>query len=116
LNRNEKPAEVKRKRGRPRKIVPVAKPDHPIKREAPSENYFVLCNGKPVKNIRELADVMDEIEDHVFNYHVRPEHNDFAAWAKDVFQDVELAEKLAGVNDKEHLQLVVYKHIIHKLW
>ena len=111
--RRKKPAE-KRKRGRPRK--PIVKPDHPIKREAPAENYFVLCNGRPVKNIKELAEVMDDIEDHVFNYHVRPEHNDFSAWVKDIFHDVELAEKIAGVNDRKQLQLVVYKHITHQLW
>jgi hypothetical protein len=105
---------VKRKRGRPRKVRP--NPDHPIKREAPQENYFILCNGKPIRNIRELADIMDELEDHVFSHHVRPEHNDFAAWVKDVFKDVELAEKLSGANDKKHFQLVLYKHIAHKLW
>ncbi len=115
-NKNESPAAVKRKRGRPRKVVPIAKPDHPLKKEPPQENYFILCNGKPVKNVKELADIMDEIEDHVFSYHVRPEHNDFSAWVKDIFNDVELAEKLAGAKDRKSFQLVVYRHITHKLW
>jgi hypothetical protein len=116
LNKNDKSTGEKRKRGRPRKVVPILKPDHPIKREAPQDNYFILCNGRPVKNIKELADIIDELEDHVFNHHVRPEHNDFAAWVKDIFKDVELAEKLAGTKDKKHFQLVIYKHIAHNLW
>jgi hypothetical protein len=120
----------KRKRGRPpkNKTAPViqeelraipAAPDKTLKainRDAPETSYFILCNGKPVKNIKELADVMEEIEDQVFNHHVNTEKNDFAKWVKDIFNDIELAEKLAGVKEKKHMQLVLYKHITHKLW
>jgi hypothetical protein len=120
----------KRKRGRPpkKKIISEAKKEvlpelqtelitsTTVKRDAPETSYFMLCNGKPVKNIKELADVMEELEDKVFNYHVTPDKNDFATWIKDIFKDIELAEKLAGVKDKKHMQLVLYKHITHKLW
>lgn len=106
---------VKRKRGRPRKYRPF-NPDNPIRRDAPQENVFILCNGQPVKNVKELADILEKLEDHVFSHHVRPGHNDFSAWVKDVFKDAELAEKLTGVKDKEHMQLVLYKHVLHKLW
>ncbi|MBN2052818.1 hypothetical protein JW756_04915 [Candidatus Woesearchaeota archaeon] len=127
----------KRKRGRPPKkkqaleqAVPVQEiqtaqqplPDqqpaghHQVKNDAPETSYFILCNGKPVKNMIELADVMEEMEDQVFNHHVSPEKNDFAKWVNDIFKDAELAEKLAGVKDKKHMQLVLYKHITHKLW
>jgi hypothetical protein len=120
----------KRKRGRPpknKKLSEAKKEVLPelqtelitgvtIKRDAPDASYFVLCNGKPVKNIKELADVMEELEEQVFNHHVTPDKNDFATWIKDIFKDIELAEKLAGVKDKKHMQLVLYKHITHKLW
>lgn len=86
------------------------------KKDAPQEHYFILCNGKPLKNIKELADVLEDLEDHVFNFHVQPGKNDFATWIKDIFKDIELAETLAGVKDKKHMQLVLYKHITHKLW
>ncbi|MBN2142732.1 hypothetical protein JW711_05385 [Candidatus Woesearchaeota archaeon] len=114
--KSETKAQVPKKpRGRPRKH-PVSKDNHPLKKDAPQANYFVLCNGQPVKNVKELADIMDGLEDHVFSHHVRPEHNDFAAWVKDIIKDVELAEKLAQAKDKQHFQLVLYKHITHKLW
>lgn len=120
----------KRKRGRPPKkkrldevkkdAVPEMQTElitaNTIKRDAPETSYFVLCNGKPVKNIKELADVMEELEDQIFNHHVTPDKNDFATWIKDIFKDIELAEKLAGLKDKKHMQLVLYKHITHKLW
>ena len=122
----------KRKRGRPAKKRPEpeaqalqAKPgaESPkpetkpeIRRNAPDSNCFVLCNGKPVKNVKELADIMEDLEDHIFNHHVRPDHNDFATWVKDIFKDVELAQKLADAKDKKHMQLVIYKHITNKLW
>jgi hypothetical protein len=114
----EKKEEIKipRKRGRPAKPKPMLLSDHPLKKDAPVEKYFILCNGKPVKNIKELAEVMETLEDHVFNHHVRPEHNDFSAWVMDIFNDVELAQKLADAKDKQHTQLVIYKHITHKLW
>lgn len=120
----------KRKRGRPPKkkrldevkkdAVPEMQTElitaNTIKRDAPETSYFVLCNGKSVKNIKELADVMEELEDQIFNHHVTPDKNDFATWIKDIFKDIELAEKLAGLKDKKHMQLVLYKHITHKLW
>ena len=86
-----------------------------VLQDAPVENYFVLCNGRPLKNIKELADVMDEIEDHVFDHHVREDHNDFVAWVEGVFKEAELAKELAGAKDKKHTQLVIYKHLAHKL-
>jgi hypothetical protein len=130
MHRKSAVQKEKRKRGRPPKHKKAEKTgleerEMPklqesvqitIKSDAPETNYFVLCNGKPVKNIRELADVMEELEDQVFNYHVTPEKNDFANWVKDIFKDIELAEKLAGAKDKKHMQLVLYKHITHKLW
>ncbi|KYK24701.1 hypothetical protein AYK26_06535 [Euryarchaeota archaeon SM23-78] len=108
----------KRKRGRPPKKKPGRKPNKKkkLRKIAPKEKYFILCNGKPVKNIKELADILEELEDNVFNHHVRVDGNDFAKWVEDIFKDVELAEKIAGVKDKKHMQLVIYKHITHKLW
>ncbi len=118
----------KKKRGRPAKkrLEPTVQVlqeklstgnnEPELNKDAPASNYFVLCNGKPVKNVKELADIMELLEDHVFNHHVRPDHNDFATWVKDIFKDVELAQKLADVKDKGHMQLVIYKHIANKLW
>lgn len=82
-----------------------------LTRDVPEHHYFVLANGQPVKHVAELAAILDQLEDRVFNHHVRPDSNDFHNWVRDVFQDVELARKVLGINDKRHLQLVIYKHL-----
>lgn len=82
-----------------------------LTKEVPHHHYFILANGRPVKHVAELASLLDQLEDHVFNHHVTPDRNDFHNWVKDVFEDIELARKVAGVDDKRHLQLVIYKHL-----
>lgn len=82
-----------------------------LTRDIPQEKYFVLANGQPVKNVAELAAILDQLEDHVFHHHVTPDRNDFHSWVKDVFEDVELARKITGINDKKHLQLIIYRHM-----
>jgi hypothetical protein len=82
-----------------------------LTREVPAHQYFVLANGQPVKHVAELASILDQLEDHVFRHHVTPDRNDFHSWIKDVFQDVDLARKTLGIDDKRHLQLVIYRHL-----
>jgi hypothetical protein len=82
-----------------------------LTRDIPEENYFILANGQRVRNVAELAAILDQLEDHVFNHHVTPDKNDFHNWISDVFEDVELARKVSGVKDKKHMQLVIYRHI-----
>ena len=82
-----------------------------LTREVPGEKYFILANGQPVKNVAELASLLDQLEDRVFHHHVTPDRNDFHNWVKDVFEDVELARKMLNISDKKHLQLVIYKHM-----
>ncbi|MDD9954219.1 MAG: hypothetical protein OXR66_07855 [Candidatus Woesearchaeota archaeon] len=82
-----------------------------LTREVPDHQYFILANGKPVKHVAELASLLDQLEEHVFDHHVTPDKNDFHSWVKDVFADVQLARKIAGVGSKKRLQLVIYKHL-----
>lgn len=97
------------------KSVKKVAPKKKILENAPVEHYFILCNGQPVKNVKELADVLEEIRDEVFGHHVTSDRNDFATWIHDVFKDIELAKELAGVKDKTQTRIVLYKHIIKKL-
>ncbi len=82
-----------------------------LTRDIPEGQYFVLANGQPVKNVAELASILDQLEDHVFHHHVTADRNDFHNWIRDVFEDVELARKVLGTGDKKHLQLVIYRHM-----
>ncbi|MBD3209547.1 hypothetical protein GF367_03970 [Candidatus Woesearchaeota archaeon] len=87
-----------------------------IKKNAPKDQVFVMVNGHRLKNVKELADAMEKIEDYVFNHHVTQDKNDFANWLHHVFAEIDLAKHVAGAKDKKHVQLVLYRHISHKLW
>lgn len=87
-----------------------------IAKNAHPDKVFVLVNGQRLKNVKELADVMGKIEDFVFEHHVTEDRNDFANWLRDVFKDIDLAKEVSGCKNKENIQLVLYRHISHKLW
>jgi hypothetical protein len=82
--------------------------------DVPEHQHFYFVNGERVKNVKELAEIMDRLEQEVFDYHVNAEKNDFYNWIKDVFNDVELAEKIMGVTGPKHLQFTIYKHVADK--
>ena len=83
--------------------------------DASVDHYFVLCNGQPLKNVLELADLAEDLRDEVFFFHVTPDRNDFATWISDIYGDAELAQELANVKDKTRTKIVLYRHIIKKL-
>ncbi len=126
VTKHKKAAPAKRRAAAKRGVKPAIKRSKVVSKGSPSvmrarvanltkdiadHHYFVLANGKPVKHVGELAAILDQLEDHVFHHHVSPERNDFQNWIKDVFEDVELARKVSGVDDKKRLQLVIYKHM-----
>ena len=85
-----------------------------ILNDAPETQYFLFCDGHPVKNVTELAEKLERIEDEVFNHHVTEDRNDFVNWIKDVFEEIELAEEIAGLKHKDHVRLAIYKHVVKK--
>lgn len=96
-----------------KKVAKVA--SSKILKDAPKEKYFVLSDGGTVKNPKELADLLEHIRDEIFNHHVRPGSNDFAQWIHDVFEDVELAQKLADAQGRDHARIVLYKHLVEAM-
>lgn len=87
-----------------------------LKNEAKPENYFILCTGHSIKDIKELAEELGRMEDSVFRFHVNEQRNDFATWIYDVFKNTELAEILGKIKDKTEMQIIIYKYIVKKLW
>jgi hypothetical protein len=85
-----------------------------VLKDAPQAKYFVFCDGHPVKNVTQLAEKLEHIKEEVFNHHVTENRNDFVNWIKDVFQEVELAEEIAGLKNKDHVRLAIYKHVVKR--
>ncbi len=123
-----KPAKAAAKHAAPKKAVPKAAPKKVAKpieaprislqvydvQDVPEHQHFYFVNGMKAKNVKELAELMDRIEQEVFDYHVNAEKNDFYNWVRHVFNDIELAEKLIGVTGPKHLQFTIYKHVADK--
>jgi len=83
--------------------------------EVPYELHFVLSDGRRVKNIFELIDTLDNMNDEIFRFHVGDQNNDFSNWLSDVFDEKQLANKLKRMTSKIEAQNVLLKHLIEKL-
>jgi len=79
------------------------------------DKYFVLCDGKTIKDYQELASLLETLNDDVFFYHVNNERNDFANWVNDVFGEEKLANDIRKSKNKTEIIAIIYKHLFHKL-
>jgi hypothetical protein len=76
------------------------------------ENYFILCTGGIIKNVKELALTIDYLSDEEFRHHVNDERNDFSNWLRDVFKEEILADALASSCDRKDCQIMLLKHLL----
>lgn len=54
---------------------------------APPEKAFDVHQGPRVSTVGELADALDQAPIETFRHHISNQHNDFATWIRDVFED-----------------------------
>ncbi|MFA5061221.1 MAG: hypothetical protein WC494_02810 [Candidatus Pacearchaeota archaeon] len=66
-----------------------------IDKDTKPENYFFLADGKVIKNVVELTEVLNDMPSWVFEHHVTKDKNDFSNWIRDVYLEGELAKNLA---------------------
>lgn len=92
--------------------MPVKK----IKKSIPEDKYFILCNGKIIKNIRELALAFENMSFEIFNHHVNHERNDFANWIRDIFSEKDLATELNLKHNAKDSELTVLRFLVEKLY
>ncbi|UCG95354.1 MAG: hypothetical protein JSV92_04930 [archaeon] len=69
-------------------------------KDAPEDRRFWVCDGRVLKNFRELEKALRTMSDGTYNYHVNGGKNDFYNWIKDVFKDKNLAEALKKSRNK----------------
>ena len=82
-------------------------------RDAKPENYFVLVTGVPLKNLKELANKLEHMNDWVFRHHVNHERNDFSNWIRYVLKEDELAEEIEDIYDKQIMEVMIFKYIVN---
>jgi hypothetical protein len=74
-----------------RLLADVRHPDH----------RFRMINGLELRNMCDLADALEVVDEGTFSFHVNDVRNDFAEWVKDVLGDHALADKLSTLSSKE---------------
>lgn len=62
--------------------------------DVPQEKQFWCHDGRYLKNLRELGDVLEQMTDETFRYHVNVSKNDFGNWVRDVIGDDKLSRDL----------------------
>jgi len=87
-----------------------------LKKKLSEDHYFVLLGGHKIKNVKDLADALEMIDENHFKHHVNDKKNDFANWIRDVFEEFDLAEKVKTAKNKDHTRLIIYKHISNSFW
>lgn len=73
------------------------------------DRAFWTCHGKIIRNIQELADAIESMNDWAFKYHVNADNrkNDFAKWVEEVLEDPDLTLRLKWTTDKkEYVALI----------
>jgi len=80
-------------------------------RRVKPEQYFYACNGCVIKNIKELAKEIRNMDENVFRHHVNQEKNDFANWVKEVIGNKKIAEEIGKITDKEKTELILLRNI-----
>jgi hypothetical protein len=67
------------------------------------EEYFYLHNGVVIKNLHELIDALEVMDEETFKHHVNDNRNDFSNWVKEVIKDINIAEKLNKAKTKNEM-------------
>ena len=79
--------------------------------EAPEESYFWVFNGPILRSINDLSEALGDMTKDQFEFHTKRNGNDFARWIKDVFEEEELAKKVAKLKSKRGIQNAIKKFL-----
>ena len=77
----------------------------------PEQHAFICCDGRIVRNIRDLGKTLAHMADDTFGYHANQHKNDFSQWVKDVIGDDKLARHLSRTSDRKQ----TLKELSHRI-
>ena len=75
-------------------------------RDVNPSHCFYLCNGAILKNLDDMLNALQNIDDEVYEYHANNEKNDFCNWIKDIVGDAELAFNLKMKSKPEAINIL----------
>lgn len=62
--------------------------------EVSEDNVFRCCDGKVLRNLKDLSDALSMMTDETYAYHCNGERQDLSNWVRNIIGDVELADDL----------------------
>ena len=80
-------------------------------RNVDPQHYFVLEDGRIIKNLQDLAIILQNLDDSIYYNHVTPHKNDFAAWIYNCIGDNTLTNNISHVKDRNELMNVLNNRI-----
>ena len=78
------------------------------------ENYFFLSDGRVLKDLFELAETLETMNNDVFCHHVNDFRNDFSNWINDIFDESQLADEIRVIRNPHEMQVIILKHVAKK--
>ena len=115
MNKSNSKEAIEKKIGRPKKSDgPKKVIQKAEKKEIKPEQYFYLCDGRVLKDLIELSECLETMNNDVFYYHVNDSKNDFANWIRGVFERQELADEIMSIREPRQFQVVILKHLAKK--
>ncbi len=64
------------------------------------ETCFWVSNGPILKNVEELANALESMNNDIYAYHANKDKNDFSKWISEVIGDNKLANDLLSSKSK----------------
>ena len=77
----------------------------------PEQHVFKCCDGRVIRNIRELGKTLAHMADDTFGYHANGYKNDFSQWVRDAIGDDKLARHLSRTSDRRQ----ALKELAHRI-
>jgi hypothetical protein len=75
------------------------------------DNNFWVVDGTVLKNLHELLEALENMDEDTFKHHVNGENNDFHNWVKHVHKDQKLARLLSREIDRESTTTIIKRRI-----
>jgi len=83
-----------------RKIL-FSKDINPILMDVVPKHEFNIHMGTSIKNLQELAEALEIMNDGAFKHHVTKDRNDFSNWVRNVIEDISLSKNLLKAKTRE---------------
>ena len=78
-----------------------------ILRDVDSDKVFYFSNGGKARNLYELSQGINALDEDLFRHHCNLDHDDFANWIGGAIGDISLSQRLRYVKDKvKYLKII----------